>query len=140
MIRKSLPLLALAVLALGLTGYAHAQASPEAPEAERQTAALEILKTTPDAILVYAEGLCCQSCGIGVRKKVGALDFVDVARFNKGVELHPRTQLATVAIKKGKRAKGSALANAVDAAGYDPVNLYEWRSGKLVVTSIALGK
>lgn len=140
LMKISLPLLALAALAFSLAGNAQAQAIPEAPEAERQTAALEILKKTPDAVLLYAEGLCCQSCGIGVRKKVGTLDFVDVARFNKGVELHPQTQLATVAIKKGKKAKSAALAAAIDAAGYDPVNLYKLRRGKLHVTSIALGK
>ena len=90
---------ATAIVALLMAGNAQAQPIPEAPESTRKAAALDILKKTPDAVLVYAQGLCCQSCGIGVRKKVGKLDFVDVFRFNTGVELHVQTQLATIAIK-----------------------------------------
>ena len=129
-----------AAIALLIAGTAQAQPMPEAPESTRKAAAAEILKKTPDAVLVYAKGLCCQSCGIGVRKKVGKLNFVDVFRFNTGVELHPQTQLATVAIKKGMKARGKALGQAIDDAGYDPVNLYTMKAGKLVVTSIALKK
>ena len=135
-----LMLLATAAVALLLAGTAQAQPIPEAPESARKAAALDILKKTPDAVLVYAQGLCCQSCGIGVRKKVGKLDFVDVFRFNTGVELHVQTQLATIAIKKGKRAQAKALSQAIDDAGYAPVNLYTLKRGKLVVESIALKK
>ncbi len=131
---------AVAAFALALTGNAQAQPLPEAPENVRKAEALKILKKTPGAVLIYAKGLCCQSCGIGVRKKVGKLDFVDVSRFDTGVELHPRTQLATIAVKKGKKAKGKALSKAIDAAGYEPVNLYKLKRGKLVVASIALKK
>ena len=129
-----------AAIALLIAGTAQAQPMPEAPESTRKAAAAEILKKTPDAVLVYAKGLCCQSCGIGVRKKVGKLNFVDVFRFNTGVELHPQTQLATGAIKKGMKARGKAIGQAIDDAGYDPVNLYTMKAGKLVVTSIALKK
>ena len=135
-----LSILALAVAALLFAGNAQAQPIPEAPESTRKAAAAEILKKTPDAVLVYAKGLCCQSCGIGVRKKVGKLDFVDVFRFNTGVELHVQTQLATIAIKKGKKASAKALSKAIDDAGYAPVNLYKLKRGKLVVKSIALKK
>ena len=135
-----LMLLATAAVALLLAGTAQAQPIPEAPESARKAAALDILKKTPDAVLVYAQGLCCQSCGIGVRKKVGKLDFVDVFRFNTGVELHVQTQLATIAIKKGKKAQAKALSQAIDDAGYAPVNLYTLKRGKLVVESIALKK
>ena len=51
-----------------------------------------------------------------------------------------QTQIATVAIKKGMKARGKALGQAIDDAGYDPVNLYTMKAGKLVVTSIALKK
>ena len=135
-----LSLLTFAVAALAFASSAQAQPMPEAPENVRKAAAVEILKKTPDTVLIYAKGLCCQSCGIGVRKKVGKLDFVDVFRFNTGVELHPQTQLATIAIKKGKKAKRKALGTAIDAAGYEPVNIYQLKKGKLVVKSIALKK
>ena len=138
--KLSLSIFAAIALAFVLVGNAQAQMIPEASEDVRQATALEILKKTPDAVLIYAEGLCCQSCGIGVRKKIEELDFVDLSRFNQGVELHPSTQLATIAIKKGKKASGKALAKAIEDAGYDPVNLYELKKGKLVVTSIALEK
>ena len=135
-----LSLFAVAIAALLFATNAQAQPMPEAPESTRKTAAMEILKKTPDAVLIYAKGLCCQSCGIGVRKKVGKLNFVDVFRFNTGVELHPQTQLATIAIKKGKKASGKSLGKAIDEAGYEPVNLYKLKGGKLVITSIALKK
>ena len=140
LMKLSLSFLAIAALTLLLTGNAQAQPMPEAPESARKTAAVEILKKSPDTVLIYAKGLCCQSCGIGVRKKVGKLSFVDVFRYNTGVELHPQTQLATIAIKKGKKANGKSLGEAIDAAGYEPVNLYQLKRGKLVVSSIALKK
>ena len=127
-------------LMFAFVGVSQAQPLPEAPEAERETIALELLKKNPNAVLIYAKGLCCQSCGIGVRKKVTQLTFVDQTRYNAGVELHPQSQLATIAIKKKRSANGKALGKAIDDAGYDPVNMYTLKRGKLVVASIALKK
>jgi copper chaperone CopZ len=127
-------------LVLTLAGQSQAQPLPEAPEAERKAIALDLLKKSPNAVLIYAKGLCCQSCGIGVRKKVTKLTFVDQTRYNSGVELHPKSQLATIAIKAKQSANPKELSKAIDDAGYDPVSIYSLKGGKLVVASLALKK
>jgi copper chaperone CopZ len=127
-------------LVLTLAGQSQAQPLPEAPEAERKAIALDLLKKSPNAVLIYAKGLCCQSCGIGVRKKVTKLTFVDQTRYNSGVELHPKSQLATIAIKAKQSANAKELSKAIDDAGYDPVSIYSLKGGKLVVASLALKK
>ena len=68
------------------------------------------------------------------------LEFVDDARFRKGIELDAKTQLVTVAIKKGKEVDKSALSRAVDDAGYDPIHLYTLENGKLRTQPIPLKK
>ena len=136
--KSSLSVLIIAVFAL--VGNAQAKGLPEASEDVRKAAALEILKKTPNVVLVYAKGLCCQSCAIGIRKKIRTLDFVDTSRFNSGVALDARTQLVTVAVVKGKTVDANALSGAINSAGYDPINLYTFEKGTLIVTSIAQKK
>ena len=122
-----------------LVGLSSAWAvSPEAPQDVRNKAALETLKANPNVVMLYAKGLCCMSCAIGVRKKVGPLDFVDKARFNQGIQLDPKTQLVTVAVTPGKHVSAMALRHALDSAGYDPVHMYRLKGGKLVTKSIAI--
>jgi copper chaperone CopZ len=111
-------------------------AAPEASQEVRIKAAKEKLKAQPSAVSLYVKGLCCPSCAIGVRKKIGKLDFVDKKRFTKGVQLDTKTQLATVALKKGKSPDAAALAKAVKDSGYDPVNLYLLKDGKLKIESL----
>lgn len=40
--------------------------SPEATEEIRIVAARDMLSKEPDTVVLYAKGLCCPSCGIGV--------------------------------------------------------------------------
>ncbi|MGB0293126.1 MAG: heavy-metal-associated domain-containing protein [Luteolibacter sp.] len=108
----------------------------EISEKKREEAALAELKSTPNAVMVYAKGMCCESCGIGVRKKLQKLDFVDTKRFNKGIALDPKTQLVTIALNKGASADGKAIHKAVQQAGYDAMKLYELSGGKLKSTSL----
>ena len=109
----------------------------EISEKKREAAALTALKSTPDIVMVYAKGMCCESCGIGIRKKLQKLDFVDTKRFNKGIGLDPKTQLVTIAMKKGAKADGKAIHKAVQQAGYDAMKLYELVGGKLKSTPLA---
>ena len=109
----------------------------EISEKKREEAALAELKSNPNTVMVYAKGMCCESCGIGVRKKLQKLDFVDTDRFNKGIALDPKTQLVTIAMQKGAKADGKAIHKAVQQAGYDAMKLYELSGGKLKSTSLA---
>lgn len=114
-----------------LTVNVKAAENPEATQDVRNATAITILEAESDVALLYAKGMCCASCGIGVRKKISKLDFVDKKRFNKGVVLDPKTQLVTIALKKGKAAVSTALAKAVEDAGFDPMHIYTLEGGKL---------
>lgn len=102
----------------------------EAAPDTRQVAVDQSLAANADAVVLYARGLCCSSCAIGVRKKVTALAWVDQARLADGVNLDPQHQLVTVAVKKGASADARALALAIKDAGYDPVSLWQIVDGK----------
>jgi len=112
--------------------------SPEASEATRLASAKEKLNAESDAVILYARGLCCPSCAIGVRKMLSKLEFVDRQRFNKGVELDTKTQLVTVAINSGDQADFDSLAKAINKAGYDPAKAYFLESSEFATRSIAL--
>lgn len=113
------------------------EVSPEATESVRRVAAKEKLKKEPQSVVLYARGLCCPSCAIGVRKKVRKLDFVDRSRFNQGVELDTKTQLVTVAIGEAKTVDFKSLSLAIEDAGYDPVRSYRLSDGELLHASLA---
>ena len=112
--------------------------SPEASEATRLASAKEKLDAESDTVILYARGLCCPSCAIGVRKMISKLDFVDRQRFNKGVELDTKTQLVTVAISSGIQADFDSLAKAINKAGYDPEKAYFLENSAFATRSIAL--
>ena len=111
--------------------------SDEATEEVRVVAAKEKLSKEENAVVLYARGLCCPSCSIGVRKLVSRLDFVDRRRFNKGVDLDTKTQLVTVAIGEEKVADFKALSVAIFDAGYDPVRSYRLEDGNLLTEPLA---
>jgi copper chaperone CopZ len=112
--------------------------SPEASEATLLASAKEKLDAESDTVILYARGLCCPSCAIGVRKMISKLDFVDRQRFNKGVELDTKTQLVTVAISSGIQADFDSLAKAINKAGYDPEKAYFLENSAFATRSIAL--
>ena len=111
--------------------------NPEASQTDRNVAVLTKLKANQETVAVYAQGLCCPSCAIGVRKMVSGLEFVDNERLEKGIELDAKTQLVTIAIKKGAKVDGKRLRQAILDAGYEPVHLYRLAQGKLITSSIA---
>ena len=90
----------------------------------RNRVASEVLNDRPTVVLLYARGLCCPSCAIGVRKTVSRLSFVDRDKPNDGVELDPKHQLVEVSVKKGQSAVASDLWQAIMDAGYDPVTIF----------------
>jgi copper chaperone CopZ len=104
---------------------------PEAKQEERAVAAKAKLTATPDTVTVFAKGLCCPSCAIGIRKKVGKLNFVDTKRLKKGVDLDAKMQLATIALKKGQSPDTDMLAKAIHDAGYTPVQMFQLSDGKV---------
>ena len=122
---------------LALSSSASAQmldTYPEISAIEREAAA-QIAVKSPDTVALYAKGLCCASCAIGIRKKVSVLSFVDTTRFNQGIELDPRRSWSELRSSRGKDVK--ALQTAILDAGYDAVQLFKLTQGKLQITRFA---
>lgn len=117
-------LTSLSVLLLLGAGGLSAEPFPESTEDARAVAAMTKLSGADDLEVIYAKGLCCPSCAIGIRKKVSKLNFVDRERFNKGVDLDPKFQLVSIAIKDGQMADYAEITQAILDAGYDPVQAY----------------
>jgi copper chaperone CopZ len=127
------------ILILGFSLSSAAQmldAYPEISGAEREVAARTALDG-PNTVVLYAKGLCCASCAIGIRKKVGQLSFVDPTRFNQGIELDPKTQLVKIAIKTGQKEDMKALQEAILEAGYDAVQLFKLTKGTMEIKRFA---
>ncbi len=102
----------------------------EITDKARNEAALKALKSSPTTVQVYAKGLVCESCALGIRKKVQRLDFVDTGKPSKGVVLDVRSQLVSISLKKGETLDKQALAKAIKGAGYDPITLFILEKGK----------
>ena len=128
---------ALTILAFSLSVSAQMlDAYPEISGAEREIAAKTALDA-PNTVVLYAKGLCCPSCAIGVRKMLSKLSFVDLTRYNQGVELDPKTQLVRIAIKPGQQEEMKALKAAILDAGYDAVHLFKLTKGALEIKQFA---
>jgi copper chaperone CopZ len=121
---------------LGAMSTAVAQPHPEVDQQIRDTAVQAQLKAKPKAVLLYAKGMCCPSCAIGIRRMISRLAFVDTDAKESGIELDAKHQLVTVTLKKNAKADLSALSEALNDAGYDPVHAYVMKKGKVVTSAL----
>jgi len=122
-----------------LTSLSYADVKNHATEIsvkEREKVALTTLQSFPDTVQIYAKGLICESCGLGVRKKLQKLKFVDTSKPHKGIVMNVKSQLVSVSLKKGHSFDLEAIRKAVKGAGYDPITLYDLRDKKLKSISI----
>ena len=125
-------------LLLMLPQAATAQPFQEVDDAVRGQAVEAALKVQPKAVLVYAKGLCCPSCAIGVRKMLSRLAFIDTTGDNKGIALDAKHQLVTLKLKADGKVDAKQIGLAINDAGYAPVRMYrlvKWKvvSEKLVI-------
>ena len=111
-----------------LAGISYVEAAPkkypEVNQEVRAKAAATVLQKEQGIALLYVRGLCCPSCGIGVRLKLSKLKFVDKKRFKKGIDMDPKTQLVTVALKEGRAIDQDEIEKKVDDAGFDAMEWY----------------
>ena len=121
------------LLLLGFTLQAEAVKYPEAKQEARIKAATEVLQKEKGVALLYVKGLCCPSCAIGVRLKLSKLKFVDKKRFKKGIDMDPKTQLVTVALKEGRAMDQGEIEKKVDDAGFDAMEWYTLEGDALKV-------
>ncbi|MDM3870466.1 cation transporter [Porticoccus sp. W117] len=96
---------------------------PESEElrADQQQVATTWLATS-NKVAVAVDGLCCATCGIGVKKKVQKLKFVA----KKGVKLDVENAMALITLKDGHSADADAIVAAIRKAGYSPVRVYQY--------------
>tara|TARA_Y100001968_G_C18937740_1_gene517258 strand:+ start:165 stop:587 length:423 start_codon:yes stop_codon:yes gene_type:complete len=122
--QKASTLLLVTILLLSSTLQVTAEAHPEAKQEVRTQAAKGILQKEKEVSLLYVKGLCCLSCAIGIRLKLSKLIFVNQKRFKKGIDMDPKTQLVTVAVKKGRKVDHDEIEKKVGDAGYDAMEWY----------------
>lgn len=132
-----IPFLAAILLAVPL----HAQkrqplVSPEI----RLEAAQSYLQNQPDQIGVYAKGLVCSSCGIGLRVHLSKLDSINKKQFKKGVFLDASKQLLILALKPDTAPDIGAIRQAIVDAGYDPSQYFLWKDGEVEMHPFAEDK
>ncbi|MDE0838816.1 MAG: hypothetical protein OSB41_07150 [Kiritimatiellae bacterium] len=97
------------------------------------------LSGSTNQVVFAVDGLCCKSCGIGIGNKVCKLEFIDTSVLPKGVEVHRKEALLSVAVKNNEAVNLASLVSAIRKAGYEPVRLYE-RSDDGALTSTDIPK
>lgn len=75
--------------------------------------------------LIQVNGIVCDFCAIGVTKKISKLKFIDRSKYTKGVDVDVQAQLVTIAVKTDATLDQAALYAAIEAGGYNPVEV--WR-------------
>lgn len=134
---KKLIISLITFITLTSLGYADTKNhATEISEKAREKVALATLKSSPNTVQVYARGLICESCGLGVRKKLQRLKFVDTSKPKKGIVMDVKSQLVSVSLKQGKTADLEAIKKAIKGAGYDPMKLYQLKGKKLKSVSL----
>jgi len=113
-----------AMIGLTLIGFADDKHHVEINDKARDAFASKTLKKQNQSVVIYARGLVCESCAIGIRKKMQRLKFVDTKKPQKGIVMDPKTQLVTVSLND-KAIDLGAISKAIRGAGYDPVSLYQ---------------
>lgn len=111
-----------------------------ATEEDRLVGATEHLTGKDNQIAIYARGLVCSSCGIGLRIHIGKLDGLDKSQFEKGMLLDAKNQLALVAFENVNAEGIEAARKAVYKAGYEPTHYYQWDGESVVAHKLAEGK
>ncbi len=130
--------ISLIILSIVLTLSSYAGNSGAKWEDFTQKQIIEHLSGTLDktTMAVRVKGLVCESCGIGLRKKISKLDSVNSKRFNKGVEMDVYKMVLTIAFKEGATISPEKLKQAIEDAGYEAVYLYEKKGGKVTSSTL----
>ena len=101
--------------------------------ASQQQAANTYVVPAGTKVAVAVDGLCCATCGIGVKKKVQKLKFVA----KKGVEIDVDHSMAIISLKEANKMDQGAIVAAIRKAGYEPVSIYHWDGSSVKESVIA---
>ena len=120
---------------MGITLWGKPQAT-EVTETIRFEAVQKLLEGKDNEVAVFAKGLVCSSCGIGVRQHLKRIENVDRSRYEKGVELNAQIQVVIIAVKEGTQLDEAKISQAIYDAGYDPVHIFKWDGTKVAQRDI----
>lgn len=73
--------------------------------------------------VVTVNGIVCEFCSLGVRKKVSRLPFIDRSKYDDGVDVDPENQKVTIAVRDDAELDREALFEAIRSAGYNPIDV-----------------
>jgi len=117
----------LTFLFLSLISFTQAAPAQVTTEARADVAQKQVNATT---LGIYVKGFVCESCGIGIRKKMQKLPFINRQRFNQGLKLDADNQLVYLALQPGKKTDYKAISSAIKSAGYTPVTYFTTIKGQ----------
>ncbi len=74
--------------------------------------------------VVHVHGLVCSFCAHGVSKNISKLSFIDLTKHKQGVRVEIEQQKLTIAVKPDHDLDIHALFDAIEAGGYEPVDVW----------------
>ncbi len=123
-------------IALTLTSYAGTSGAKWEDFSQKDITA-HLAGSLDDAtIAVRVKGLVCESCGIGLRKKISKIDAVNTKQEKKGITMDVYKMLLVIKLDKGKAISSAELKKAIEDAGYEGVYLYQSKGGKVVSSTL----
>ena len=73
--------------------------------------------------VVSVNGIVCEFCAFGVGKKIRKLPFIDPSQYDEGVKVDIENQRVFIAIRDNVSLDQSALFEAIESGGYDPIDI-----------------
>ena len=93
----------------------------------------------PNRVALRVKGLICESCGLGIRRKLVREKTVNTKADNKGINMDIKRMLLYIDLKEGVEPDFSRYIKAVKAAGYEPVRTYQKVGKSLQVGEVKQG-
>ena len=75
--------------------------------------------------MVSVNGIVCEFCAYGVGKKIRKLPFIDPSQYDEGVKVDIENQRVFVAVRDDAPFDQSALFEAIESGGYDPIDILQ---------------
>ncbi len=88
----------------------------------------------PGESVIIVHGIVCSFCSQGVTRKLSKLNFINPAKYSKGVKVEIEQQKVTIAIKDGFELNLEEVFKAITSGGYEPIEAYfRDEDGQIVV-------
>ena len=75
--------------------------------------------------VISVNGIVCEFCAYGVSKKIRKLPFIDPSQYDRGVKVDIENQKVFVALREDALLDKSALFEAIESGGYDPIDIHQ---------------